>query len=113
MYQYYQSMKAYHRDWFLAYHLKCPLAYIVQRLRLKPPLVFDLILCNITLNHLIDNFNNFKKMSSNNTELIISGFYKDDLKKVNRELKKYNFDFIDYKEKNNWVSSRYFYNLNC
>ena len=54
-----------------------------------------------------------KKMSSNNTELIISGFYKDDLKKVNRELKKYNFDFMDYKEKNNWVSSRYFYNLNC
>ena len=74
---------------------------------------YDLILCNITLNHLIDNFNNFKKMSSNNTELIISGFYKDDLKKVNRELKKYNFDFMDYKEKNNWVSSKYCYNLNC
>ena len=74
---------------------------------------YDLILCNITLNHLIDNFNNFKKMSSNNTELIISGFYKDDLKKVNAELKKYNFDFMDYKEKNNWVSSRYCCNLNC
>ena len=74
---------------------------------------YDLILCNITLNHLIDNFNNFKKMSSNDTELIISGFYKDDLKKVNRELKKYNFDFMDYKEKNNWVSSKYCYNLNC
>ena len=52
-------------------------------------------------------------MSSNNTELIISGFYKDDLKKVNRELKKYNFDFMGYKEKNNWVSSKYCYNLNC
>lgn len=72
---------------------------------------YDLILCNINLNHLIDNFQNFSKISIQNTHLIVSGFYKNDLDQVNAELKKNNFDFIDFIEKNNWVSSKYCYNL--
>ena len=72
---------------------------------------YDLILCNINLNHLIDNFQNFDKISIQNTHLIVSGFYKNDLDQVNAELKKNNFDFIDFIEKNNWVSSKYCYNL--
>ncbi len=72
---------------------------------------YDLILCNINLNHLIDNFQNFDKISIQNTHLIVSGFYKNDLEQVNAELKKNNFDFIDFTEKNNWVSSKYCYNL--
>ena len=45
---------------------------------------YDLILCNITLNHLIDNFNNFKKMSSNNTAHMptSSGVSEEVLKKI-------------------------------
>lgn len=72
---------------------------------------YDLILCNINLNHLIDNFKIFDKISIQNTQLIVSGFYKNDLDQVNAELKKNNFDFIDFIEKNNWVSSKYCYNL--
>ena len=72
---------------------------------------YDLILCNINLNHLIDNFKNFDKISIKNTYLIVSGFYKSDLEQVNAELKKNNFDFIGVSEKNNWVSSKYCYNL--
>lgn len=72
---------------------------------------YDLILCNINLNHLIDNFKIFDKISIQNTHLIVSGFYKNDLDQVNAELKKNNFDFIDFIEKNNWVSSKYCYNL--
>ena len=72
---------------------------------------YDLILCNINLNHLIDNFQNFDKISIQNTHLIVSGFYKNDLDQVNAELKKNNFDFIGFTEKNNWVSSKYCYNL--
>ena len=72
---------------------------------------YDLILCNINLNHLIDNFQNFDKISIQNTHLIVSGFYKNDLDQVNAELKKNNFDFIDFIEKNNWVSSKYCYYL--
>ena len=72
---------------------------------------YDLILCNINLNHLIDNFQNFDKISIQNTHLIVSGFYKNDLEQVNAELKKNNFDFIGFIEKNNWVSSKYCYNL--
>ena len=72
---------------------------------------YDLILCNINLNHLIDNFQNFDKISIQNTHLIVSGFYKNDLEQVNTELKKNNFDFIGFIEKNNWISSKYCYNL--
>ena len=72
---------------------------------------YDLILCNINLNHLINNFQNFDKISIQNTHLIVSGFYINDLEQVNAELKKNNFDFIGFTEKNNWVSSKYRYNL--
>lgn len=72
---------------------------------------YDLILCNINLNHLISNFENFKKISKQNTILVVSGFYKKDLDQVNLKLKNKNFDFLDFKEKNNWISSKYCYNL--
>jgi ribosomal protein L11 methyltransferase len=68
-------------------------------------------LCNINLNHLISNFENFKKISKQNTILVVSGFYKEDLDQVNLKLKNKNFDFLDFKEKNNWISSKYCYNL--
>ena len=70
---------------------------------------YDLILCNINLNHLVDNFKNFTTISKSNTVLIISGFYKEDLDFVNIKLKNLNFYFKDFKEKNNWVSARYIY----
>ena len=71
---------------------------------------YDIILSNITINNLKSNFENFKKISNQNTILIISGFYKKDLYKVNQMLKKFEFRLSDFKTKNDWVASRYFRN---
>ena len=68
---------------------------------------YDLILSNITLNNLKDNFKNFKNLAKQNTILIISGFYKKDLKNVNQTLENFGFELIEYKTKNSWVASKY------
>ena len=70
---------------------------------------YDLILCNINLNLLISNFKNFAQISTQNTTLIVSGFYRNDLDLVNIKLKKNNFHILDFKEKNNWISAKYYY----
>ena len=71
---------------------------------------YDLILSNITLNNLKDNFKNFKNLAKQNTILIISGFYKKDLKNANHMLKDYGFELIEFKTKNRWVASKYYCN---
>ena len=71
---------------------------------------YDLILSNITLNNLKDNFKNFKNLAKQNTILIISGFYKKNLKNVNQLLKNYGFELIEFKTKNRWVASKYYCN---
>ena len=71
---------------------------------------YDLILSNITLNILKENFENFKMFSSRQTNLILSGFYKNDLENVNEILDSLNFTNIDSKTKNNWIAARYCYN---
>ena len=68
---------------------------------------YDFILSNITLNNLKDNFKNFKNLAKQNTILIISGFYKKDLKNVNQMLENFGFELLEYKIKNRWVASKY------
>ena len=68
---------------------------------------YDIILSNIILNNLKKNFENFKKISSQSTLLIISGFYEKDLNKINQELKNLGFKLLDFKVKNDWIASRY------
>ena len=70
---------------------------------------YDMILSNITLNNLKENFGNFNKISNDNTALILSGFYEDDLENINEVLSNFGFIFSDYKTSNNWVASRYYY----
>ena len=71
---------------------------------------YDFILSNITLNHLKDNFKNFKNLEKQNTILIISGFYEKDLKNVNQMLENFGFELLEYKIKNRWIASKYCYN---
>ncbi len=70
---------------------------------------YDIILSNITLNNLKNNFESFKNLSNQNTILIVSGFYKKDLKKVNQMLTSFGFELSHFKTKNNWIASRYHY----
>ena len=71
--------------------------------------LYDMILSNINLNNLKNNFENFNKISNNKTTLILSGFYQNDLENVNEVLNNYGFMFSDYKSRNNWVASRYYH----
>ena len=71
---------------------------------------YEMILSNITLNNLKNNFENFNKISNNKSILILSGFYKNDLEEVNEELNNFGFIFSDFKSRNNWVASRYYHN---
>ena len=68
---------------------------------------YDLILSNITLNNLKDNFKNFKNLKKQNMILIVSGFFKKDLKNVNQMLENFGFELIEFKTKNRWVASKY------
>ena len=70
---------------------------------------YDMILSNITLNNLKDNFENFNKISNDKTTLILSGFYENDLENINEVLNNLGFIFSDYKTRNNWVASRYYH----
>ena len=70
---------------------------------------YDVILSNITLNNLKDNFENFKKISTQKTIIIISGFFEKDLIDLNRILKKLQLEIKDFKKKNNWVAAKYYY----
>lgn len=70
---------------------------------------YDIILCNITMNILVENFQNFVKISNINTALILSGFYKKDLKKINKKLSNWGFKLKSFKHKNNWVAAKYYY----
>ena len=40
----------------------------------------------------------------------ISGFYEKDLKNVNQMLENFGFELLEYKIKNRWVASKYYYN---
>jgi len=68
---------------------------------------YDLILSNITLNNLKDNFKNFKNLAKQNSILIVSGFFKKDLKNVNLMLKNFGFELVEFKTNNNWAASKY------
>ena len=68
-----------------------------------------MILSNITLNNLKENFENFNKISNDNTTLILSGFYENDLGNINELLSNFGFVFSDYKTRNNWVASSYYH----
>ena len=54
---------------------------------------YDMILSNITLNNLKDNFENFNKISNDKTTLILSGFYENDLENINEVLNNLGFIF--------------------
>ncbi len=69
---------------------------------------YEMILSNITLNNLKENFENFNKISNEKTILILSGFYKNDLEEVNKVINNLGFIFSDSKRRNNWVASRYY-----
>ena len=72
--------------------------------------LYDLILSNMTYDKLSKNFKNFSTLINEGGELIISGFFENDLGLINDELISYNFTFINSINKNKWVAARFAYN---
>ena len=72
--------------------------------------LYDLILSNMTYDKLSKNFKNFSTFIKDGGELIISGFFQNDLGSINDELVRYNFIFVSSINKNKWVAARFVYN---
>ena len=72
--------------------------------------LYDLVLSNMTYDKLSKNFKNFSTLINEGGELIISGFFENDLGSINDELIRYNFTFISSLSKNKWVAARFAYN---
>ena len=70
---------------------------------------YDLILSNMTYDKLSKNFKNFTTFMKKEGELIISGFFENDLESINDELSSYNFTLISSMKKNKWVAARFSY----
>lgn len=72
--------------------------------------LYDLILSNMTYDKLSKNFKNFSTLINEGGELIISGFFENDLGLINDELIGYNFSYVSSINKNKWVAARFAYN---
>jgi ribosomal protein L11 methyltransferase len=67
---------------------------------------FNLILANINRNVLLDDLQEYSRLMDNG-ELLLSGFYKDDVPVIVEKAEKNGFKFQTLKTKNNWVAIKF------
>jgi len=65
-------------------------------------ITYDIILANINRNVLLDSITALEQLSHKNTFLLMSGFYRDDLKLLKERYKKH-FEFLENTQKDNWI----------
>jgi len=65
---------------------------------------YDIILANITRNINLEYMPHYKALCRKGTNLLLSGFYFEDLDKVRSVAGNFSFSYIDHKIKKNWVS---------
>ena len=68
---------------------------------------YDLIIANINRNILLKDINQYAKALHPAGELIVSGFYQQDLNLVSEECANNGLKFISSKQRNNWIASYY------
>ena len=66
---------------------------------------FDLILANINKNILLGSFEKLARLMNLNAQLLISGFYENDLEDLKREAVKNGLVFKDHFVKNDWCAA--------
>ena len=66
---------------------------------------FDLILANINKNILLGSFEKLARLMNRNAQLLISGFYENDLEDLKREAVKDGLVFKDHFVKNDWCAA--------
>jgi ribosomal protein L11 methyltransferase len=69
--------------------------------------IFDFILANINRNILIEQLPVYYKHLSPNGILYLSGFYEEDLEKINAVASQNHLNYVKHHLKNNWVCAKY------
>lgn len=68
---------------------------------------FDLILANINRNILLDDMDKYIKVLDTNGELIMSGFYSEDLPLIENRAKELGMKYVSHKTDLNWVAAKF------
>ncbi|MRT92620.1 50S ribosomal protein L11 methyltransferase [Ancylomarina sp. 16SWW S1-10-2] len=68
---------------------------------------YDVILANINRNILLNDMKSYIACLSQNSQLIMSGFYTEDLKYIQEEAEKNNMKYLGHKVDKNWVAVRF------
>jgi len=73
-----------------------------------PDIQYDIVLANINRNILLDDIPAYYAALQKSSALFLSGFYKNpDLTLIKEKCLQYNLHFVSYKEKNNWVATKF------
>lgn len=68
---------------------------------------FDIILANITRNILLDTSKNIAKLLNQSGELLLSGFFEEDIEILENEFTKYGLHLHSYLEKDHWAACKF------
>lgn len=68
---------------------------------------YDVILANINRNVLLEDIPSYLKHLKKGGELYVSGFYKEDLPLIQEKSSSAQANFVDNKERNNWIAARF------
>ncbi len=68
---------------------------------------YDIIIANINRNILLNDIKTYAQCLNDNSVLLLSGFYQEDIPLIDTEASKYNLKLDSIIERNNWVSVKY------
>ncbi|SRX54042.1 50S ribosomal protein L11 methyltransferase [Aequorivita sp. CIP111184] len=68
---------------------------------------YDIIIANINRNILLNDMQVYRESLNDNGQLYLSGFYKEDLPIITESCNNLGFNFVENKEKNNWVAAKF------
>lgn len=69
------------------------------------PKQFDLVIANINRHILLSDIHYYIESMKENSELMLSGFYTEDLDEIKQECEKNNLKYISHISKKNWVAA--------
>lgn len=70
---------------------------------------YDVIIANINRNILLNDISSYANCLNENGILLLSGFYKEDIPIIEKEISKYNLKIETFIERNNWVALKCVY----
>lgn len=68
---------------------------------------YDLIIANINRNILLADIATYSKSMNPNAQMLLSGFYTEDLPSITQKCQENGLTLVDYTHNNNWVAARY------